>query len=230
MNRGLVSTALMQYIHIVPKVKFKIKLSIIKPKISSVKAVFSMERLIRTPKELEKKFIQSYIRSNTFFPQTRFYFILIICGKLVPEDIEEFNQFDSLSVNDAAMKALERLSQKQHRQRSVAKMPDLIDIEKDIMKTVAATRDFLHNNQIKSTTNPEKIRAWACECRQLSAWIDDSSLSQEYLDFLSPAQCRADANIVRMASPLTIAMQSAPRLSILESLWPEIDKQVWVVR
>ncbi|ALS66618.1 hypothetical protein PCO31110_04173 [Pandoraea communis] len=193
-------------------------------------ATHTLESPIQTMDDLDKKFLKSYVRSNIRFPQTRFYFILDFCGKLHSDDIPRLNGFDGLSATSVSADALVRLAQAQHRRRSVRKEPDVAEIARDISKTVAAMREFLDRCRVEEGMPAAALQSWIEQCRQLTAWIDASSLSREYLDFLSPRQPGVAGNVVRMVSPLAVAMQSAPRLGVLETLWQEIDKEVWVIR
>jgi len=182
---------------------------------------------------LQNIFLKSYIRANIYFPQTRFYFILELCSRLTATDLQKLSDEQLAHLGIGHIQKLLDLARKKHQEHHVEKPLQAADIQRDISKSLAALRDFLHLAGTPLQRSVHSCQMLIAQCQHIKDWIDDSGAAAAYLQFLSPvgpACSLRKYQVLRLQSPLPQILSGAPDCSAWRSLRSEIDKQIWVIR
>lgn len=183
--------------------------------------------------EILSIFLKSYITSNRRFPQTRCYFVLNIASKLNANDLDLLlNNLPTISDNIIESFALS--ANQNHKDHRVAKTVDSKMIRADIDKMLLSLQDSFRR-YCALTEVADCHAEFSQDCIRLKGAIDASSLSADYLEFVSPqnhAQTEGVA-LLRVRNTFLESRLFAMQMdheNILKAIEPEVVRSILVLR
>lgn len=180
-----------------------------------------------------RTFLKIYMRANTLFPQTRFYFILESLAYLTRDEVQNFD------VSTARAWSLARAANFQHQAAMLSHVQiDPFHISMDLEKMKNKTLKVWDSLQDIASTD-EGISEISSAAKTIITRLDKTSLSESYRKFLVESSDLDEPVLQTKARPelletawikLKTKTPSLYTRRVHEALTPFVSKKVTIVR